>query len=139
LRVAKERPTVPVEGSINGEPVVATCVGGNDQCRTVAVTSPARALAEIWQVCANGQIALERPAEPTPPLPNDPGLQTARQIVVFEAHSRGQATLPYGELLVSAKSTGQPDAKGCTIVRCAVNWQGMVLDMRDEHVCSPSE
>jgi hypothetical protein len=139
LRVARERPLVPAEGAINGEPVVASCAGGNDQCRTVVVTSPARRLAEMWQVCANGEIALERQAEPTPAPPNDPGLQTTRQMVIFEAHARREAALNYGEFVVSAKSAGQPDAKGCTLVRCAVSWQGIVLDLRDEHVCSPNE
>jgi len=139
LGVAHERPFVPVESRVGGQPAVMNFVGGDEQCRTVAVTYPARRVAELWRVCADGQFALDREAEAIPDLPEDPGLRAARQATVHWAFANGRADSSYGELMIRAQSSGQRDQNGCTVIRSAVTWNGVTIGMSDETICPGGE
>jgi hypothetical protein len=139
LGVARERPFVPVESRVGGQPAVMNFVGGDEQCRTVAVTYPARRVAELWRVCADGQFALDREAEAIPDLPEDPGLRAARQATMHWAFANGRADSTYGELIIRAQSSGQRDQNGCTVIRSAVTWNGVTIGMSDETICLGSE
>ncbi len=138
LRVAVERPAVPLDGSINGEPVLAGFIGGDTQCSRLAVSYPARRVSEIWRVCADRQFILERKAEPTPTVPDDPALEPSRLMAVRSAYYEGRATFPYGPMTISAQANGQPDARGCMLVRSALSWQGIPMATADETICAPS-
>jgi hypothetical protein len=124
---------------VNGQPVVMAFVGGDDRCRTVAVTYTTQSVAELWRVCTDGQFSLDREAEPIPAVVNDPALLAMRQAVVHRAYIDGRAVAPYGELMVKAQSTGQPDANGCMMIRSAVSWNGVAVGMSDETICSHGE
>jgi len=137
--VARERPFLPVEASVDGQAVVMNFVGGDDRCRTVAVTYPARRVAELWRVCSDGQYTLDREAEAIPDLPNDPGLQAARQAAAHWAYANGRADSSYGELMVRAQASGQKDQNGCMVVRNAVTWNGVTIGMNDDILCSAPE
>lgn len=139
LGVARERPFVPVESRVNGQPAVMSFVGGDDRCRTVAITYPARRVAELWRACADGRFALDREAEAIPDLPDDPGLQAARQATTHWAYVNGRADAAYGEVMIRAQSSGQPDRNGCMTIRNAVTWNGVAIGMMDETVCTPPE
>ena len=139
IGVARERPFVPIEIGVNGESAVLSFVGGDEQCRTVAVTYPARRVAELWRVCAEGGYALDRDAEPIPELPADPALVAARQAASHLAYQNGRADSAFGELVVRAQSSGAPDQNGCMAVRNAVTWNGITIAMADETICAAAD
>lgn len=139
LRVAAERPVVPLDGSVNGEAAVVNYVSGDTQCSRLAITYPERRVSELWRVCADRQFVLERKAEPTPTVPDDPGLEATRRIAVHSAYNDGHASVDYGPFTVSAQSGGPPDARGCMFIRSALSWQGIAMATNDETICSPPE
>lgn len=139
LRVAAERPAVPLDGSINGETAVANYSSGDNQCSRVAITYPERRVSEIWRVCADRQFILERKAEPTPTVPDDPGLEATRRIAVHSAYNDGHASVPFGPFTVSAQSAGPSDARGCMLIRSALSWHGIAMATHDETICSPPD
>jgi hypothetical protein len=140
IAVARERPFLPVEARVGGQAVVMNFVGGDDRCRTVAVTYPARRVAELWRVCSDGQYTLDREAEAIPDLPNDPGLQAARQAAAHWAYANnGRGDSAYGELMIRAQASGQKDQNGCMVVRNAVTWNGITIGVNDDTVCSTPE
>jgi hypothetical protein len=138
LAVARDRPFVPVDSRVGGQPVVMSFAGGDDRCRTVAVTYTAQLVAELWRVCADGQVTLDREAEPIP-VANDPGLLAARQSAVHMAYANSRALSQFGELTIRAQSSGSPDANGCMAIRSAVSWNGITVGMADETICSAGE
>ncbi|MCU0735260.1 MAG: hypothetical protein MUF20_07020 [Methylotetracoccus sp.] len=137
MRVASERPAVPLDGLVNGEAAVVNFVSGDQQCSTLAITYPARRVSEIWRVCADRQFVLTRRAEPTPVVPDDAGIEPARLMAVHSAYHEGRASVPYGPLTISAQSAGSPDERGCVMIRSALSWQGIPMAMTDETICLP--
>lgn len=137
MRVASERPAVPLDGSVSGEAVLANFVNGDTRCSRLAISYLARRVSEIWRVCADREFTLERKAEPTPAVPDDPGLEPSRLMAVHSAYNGGRATVPYGPLTISAQSGGLPDARGCMLIRSALSWQGIPMAITDETICLP--
>jgi len=138
LRVAWDRPAVPLDGTINGEPAVAGYISGDQGCSQVGVTYPGRRVSEIWRVCADRQFMLERKAEPTPGVPDDPGLEANRMFAVHTAYNEGRASVSYGPMLIGAQTSGAPDPRGCVLIRSALTWQGIPMATRDETICRPA-
>ncbi len=135
LRVAAERPAVPLDGSVNGEAALVNFVRGDAQCSTLAITYPLRRVSEIWRVCADRQFVLERKAEPTPLVPEDAGIEPTRLMAVHTAYHDGRASVDYGSLTVRAQSAGTPDARGCVMIRSALSWHGIPMATSDDTIC----
>lgn len=137
LRVAAERPAVPLDGSVNGEPALVNFVSGDPQCSSLAITYPVRRVSEIWRVCADRRFVLERKAEPTPLVPEDPLIEPTRLMAVHSAYDAGHASIAYGSLTISAQAAGSPDARGCVLIRSALSWQGIPMATSDDIICQP--
>lgn len=135
LRIAWDRPQVPLDGTINGEPVVVGYIAGEEGCSHLGVTYPVRRVSEIWRVCADRQFLLERKAEPTPGIPDDPGLEAHRMFAVQSAYNEGRASVPFGPMVIGAQAGDPPDARGCRLIRSALSWQGIPVATRDETIC----
>jgi hypothetical protein len=139
LRVAWDRPAVPLDGTINGEPAVVGYIGGEQGCSRLGVTYPGRRVSEVWRVCADRQFTVDRKAEPTPSVPDDPGVEASRMFAIQSAYQEGRASMQFGPWSISAQSGGLPDARGCVLIRSALSWQGLPVATRDETICRPVE
>ncbi|MFO1417884.1 MAG: hypothetical protein U1E83_04380 [Methylotetracoccus sp.] len=139
LRVAREHPIIPVEGTINGELVVANVVNSDAVCALIAVSSPARSFSEIWRVCQKGPIELHRGAEPLPPIPRGAELDAAQQMTVNMAYEGGEAAMPLGDYRITARTMTPKDERGCALVRSALLWRGIALDIKDVAACQQPE
>jgi hypothetical protein len=139
MNVAQSRPQGPVKGMMGDQVVLASYLGGDDDCRVVAITYGALKLSETWQVCASGQMSLLREAEPLPDLTNNAEFVSIRQTMTHSAYATGLATWRDDAFLIVARAVSPPDGNACRLVETVVTWQGRAVELLEEQICSQVE